>query len=164
MDRAADDKFNYYVQRGANRENFRGGRGRDPALEEFGMFLKRLSKDYKVYVLLDNPSSRGFDPGAIFGDGGNRRSLTFSLVATGETGMSPKPFQRDERQVALEDEMRQLVHSSGAIALEQSESICPKGICSPMDAEARPIYKDRHHIRPFYIRAAMTAMDVTLLR
>ncbi len=60
------DKYDYYFMKNGRRENFRGGRGKEFALLELKSFLKKLSLTKKVYLLLDNPSSKLNDPKKLY--------------------------------------------------------------------------------------------------
>lgn len=139
--------------------------GKDKSLFEFRDFVKKLSKNYSVYVLLDNPSGKEFNPSEMIGEGGSRRSLTFSFDRKYDVKVISNTFPRDSRQTSLEDEMKLLLNDSGVVVLKQSELICPMiNICSSFDSLGRPIYKDGNHIRPFYIREKMDVIDSVILK
>lgn len=163
--RSSDDKHNYYYQDGKHIEKFRGGLGKDKSLLEFRDFVRELSTKYSVYVLLDNPFGKEFNPSEMLGEGGSRRHLTFSFDRKINVKAISNTFPRDSRQTSLEDEMKLLLSDSGAVVLEQSELICPMiNVCSSLDSLGRPIYKDDNHIRPFYIREMMNVIDLVILK
>lgn len=161
---ASDDKHNYYYQDGEHIEKFRGGLGKDKSLLAFRDFVKKLSTKYSVYVLLDNPSGKEFNPSEMLEEGGSRHSLTFSFASKNDVKVIPNTFPRDGRQTLLENEMKLLLEDLGVVVLEQSELICPINICASFDSLGRPIYRDGNHIRPFYIREKMDVIDSIIIK
>jgi hypothetical protein len=158
------NKSDFYYKSSEGVDKFRDGRGKDKSLMEFTEFVKGLRNAYEVYVLLDSPRGRGFDPSRMLGGGLSRLVLTFSLNAERDKKSVPVTVERDVRQVRLEDEMRQLFDGSNIIVLGQSQILCQGNACASVDPLGRPIYRDVDHMRPFYIREKMNAMDEAILK
>ena len=82
------------------------------------------------------------------------------LRGTTHTPPPPQPFQPD--QAALRDEMLAIAARSGAAVIDVAAVMCPDGECPATMADGRPIYKDRDHLRPFYVREYLDVLDVTV--
>lgn len=156
---ATEDVYRYTFRGPTQLHAFRGGDGKLRSLEALGAFIARLREDYAVYVLLDNPSGKAFDPAGMLGGGRSRRAITLALRSAPPATQAPPTFSRDPGQVALEAELSDLVATAGATPLAPSALICPGGTCARSDAQGRPIYKDDNHIRPFFARERMNVID-----
>ncbi|MNW03737.1 hypothetical protein D3C71_1997180 [compost metagenome] len=55
--------------------------------------------------------------------------------------------------------MKMRLANTGAVILSQADLVCPREICTPLDDSGRPIYKDSHHMRAFYIKEKMGILD-----
>lgn len=156
---ASEDAYRYIFRGPAQVHAFRGGDGKQKSLEALAAFIARLRRDVAVYVLLDNPSGKAFDPAGMLGGDGSRRAVTFAASATPRTNAIAATFARDPLQAALENELSKLAAATGATALAPGPLICPGDACARADAQGRPIYKDDNHIRPFYVRERMDVID-----
>ena len=154
-----EDGYRYTFRDSAQAHAFRGGDGKAKSLAGLSAYIARLRRDFAVYVLLDNPSGKDFDPAGMLGGDRTRRAITFSAGAARLPDAAPATFARDPRQVALEAELRGVVAAAGAVPLAPSALICPADICARADAQGRPIYKDDNHIRPFHVRERMDVID-----
>ena len=47
----------------------------------------------------------------------------------------------------------------GAIVLEPHRLLCISDICPTMSPDGDPLYKDIHHMRPFYVRNYVLFLD-----
>lgn len=155
------DAPRYFFKKNSIFEYFRNGNGKDLALQEFVNFANEIVlKGYELYVLLDNPLDERFDPKKIIGSGRGGRPVF--LTASKESYLIS--FSRNPKQVALEDDLIKRLHGTGAVVVDSAEIICPKNICSSLDASGRPIYKDSDHIRPFFVTEKMNILDNILKR
>ncbi|MEG2631571.1 MAG: hypothetical protein RSB42_11930, partial [Comamonas sp.] len=62
------------------------------------------------------------------------------------------------------NEMATRLRDTGATILKPADLVCPQGSCAPLDASGRPIYKDSHHMRAFFIREKMDILDPVISR
>ncbi|MDK2123291.1 acyltransferase family protein [Parachitinimonas caeni] len=154
------DHYRYYFKKDKDREEFRGGQGRDKALGSFKQFIRDLRHRYTVYVLLDNPADKRFDPLGMLGQAHWRRSQTFTLHP--QTRDFRQQFPAQTEQEALNQEIRMLAEAAGATVLDPAQQVCPAGQCSVLDEQGRPLYKDSNHLRPYFVREKMDFMDSVL--
>ena len=147
--------FNYYYQPpGGVRENFRGGQGATLAIEQLEKMLQKLSATHKVYLLLDNPYGVDFAPQNLIG---NR--LTFqTLQNLSET------VKIDKAQIALNERLRAVAYRAGAQVIDQLSSLCREDMCLRLTQDKKPIYKDEHHLRPFFVKEYADYFERELLR
>jgi len=131
---------------------FRLDKGADLAIAELGEFLGRLSSRFEVYLLLDNPLGSVFNPKHLIGNrlsfqgGGNLDETT--------------PVPAD--QAALNKRLRQVARAAGARVIDQLPVLCPQDQCVRLTPDKRPIYKDDHHMRPFFVRQAAGYLERAL--
>ncbi|MDE2029716.1 MAG: acyltransferase [Alphaproteobacteria bacterium] len=156
----AEDVYRYYYKKGSLIEPFRGGGGKNASIGAFVDFVAGLQKNYKVYVLMDNPHGRMFDPKFMldFHDGRRPIFLPYSYR------FNPGRFSRDPREISLENELAARLLPTGAVVIDQAHLVCPNNLCISVDDLGRPIYKDSSHMRPFFIRERMDALDKIVSR
>jgi peptidoglycan/LPS O-acetylase OafA/YrhL len=147
--------FNYYYQApGSVRENFRGGQGATRALEQLEKMLKHLSAQYEVYLLLDNPYGEEFAPQNLIG---NR--LSFQAPQT-----LSETIKIDEAQIKLNERLRDIAQRAGVKTIDQIGALCQEGRCLRLTQDKKPIYKDEHHFRPFFVKEHADYFEKELLR
>lgn len=159
--RSAADRLSYYFRKNSVTEDFRGGNGKNAAMQELVDFTQEIvSRGYQVHFLMDNPRDDRFDPANVIKseNGGRPVFLTASLANYAAS------FPSDKKQVALENEMTARLKDTGATIMKPADLVCPQGICAPLDASGRPIYKDSHHMRAFFIREKMDILDPVISR
>lgn len=153
------DVLRYYFKKDAVTQDFRGGNGKNAAIQELVEFSSEIvARGYQLYVVLDNPKDERFDPAKVIKSEKGGRPVW--LTASHENYASS--FSMRPKQVALDQELKARLMNTGAVILEQANIVCPQGICSPMDASGRPIYKDSDHMRPFFVRERMNILDSIL--
>lgn len=153
---SAADRLSYYFKKDAVSEDFRGGNGKNAALQELVDFTQEIvAKGYQVYVLMDNPRDDRFDPANLIKSENGGRPLF--LTSSKENYASS--FPADKKQAGLESDMKMRLANTGAVILSQADLVCPREICTPLDDSGRPIYKDSHHMRAFYIKEKMGILD-----
>ena len=158
--KSPEDTYHYYYKKGPHIEQFRGGNGKNASIAAFVSFVAKLQKNYKVYVLMDNPSGRRFDPKRML----NSRNGTRPVFLSHSYKFDPGQFLRDPREILLEDDLRKQLLPTGAMALDQAHLVCPNNVCTPMDGSGRPIYKDKSHMRPFFVKERMNVLDKIVTR
>lgn len=150
------DVLRYYYRKNSVTQDFRGGNGKNAAIQELADFSREIvARGYQLYVILDNPKDERFDPAKIIqSEKGGRPAL---LTASHENYASAFPMS--PRQVALEHDLKARLMDTGAVILEPASIVCARDICSPVDAAGRPIYKDSDHMRPFFVKESMHILD-----
>lgn len=135
-------KFEYYYQTATRTENFRGQQGAPLALQSLQEYLTELAVHYKVFLLLDNPLGDQFNPVSELK---NRLSVRHLADVAGVATI-------DDKQLKLNEYLKQIAHDSGALVLDQIEYLCSEKQCTRLNTKGLPIYKDDHHLRPFFAR------------
>jgi len=128
------------------------------AKQAFYDFVKKLSLEYDVVVLMDNPNDIRFHPKNIIGFNIDE-SRPIPLSSAKIEGI---PFTQNEQQIRLGDELIASLQDF-AIVVNQQDKICPNGICHPTDKYGRHIYRDSNHMRPFFVKEQMDVLDPYLL-
>jgi peptidoglycan/LPS O-acetylase OafA/YrhL len=152
---SASKAFNYYYQApGGKRENFKDGQGATLALAQLETMLKTLAANYEVYLLLDNPSGLDFAPQTLIG---NRLSF--------QTAKNLSPTVKiDEEQIALNERLKDVAQRAGARVIDQLSVLCRGRDCIRLTEDKKPIYKDEHHMRPFFVKEHADYFEKELLR
>ncbi|WP_300449521.1 acyltransferase family protein [Accumulibacter sp.] len=116
-------------------------------------FLKTLTRDKKVFFVLDNPSGRPFEP---------RNFFTGSRL----TSLTVKPFQEripwDQGQAALHARLAAVATAAGAVLIDPAAHLCPENRCRAFTPDAKPVYKDDNHYRASYVREQAVFVDGVL--
>lgn len=139
---STDKGFNYYFTNGEKREPFRGGSGSNMAIEQLENFLKFLSRKYEVYLLLDNP----------FGEQYNPRNLIGNRFAFKDEQHLKEMVQVDAEQLELNERLKKIAQQAGVKVIDQIAALCPEEQCLRLTSDKKPIYKDNHHLRPFFVK------------
>jgi peptidoglycan/LPS O-acetylase OafA/YrhL len=140
---SAGKSLSYYYQTpGGRREYFREGLGAPLAIEQLEKFLRSLAKDYQVYLLLDNPMGAEFSPKSLIG---NRLSFHAPDRLT-------ERVQIHHDQLELNEQLKEVAKSAGVEVIDQLAYLCPEGKCLRLTNEKQPIYRDDHHLRPFFVK------------
>ena len=127
--------------------------GLNAAKISFYDFVKKLSLKYKVVILQDNPVDDRFDPIHIIGTSSKgKRSLPLS------TEIVARSFTQNSEQIDLEKNLI-LNLSNYATHINQSEKICPNTVCSSLDDNQIPIYKDSDHMTISFVKSKMDVLD-----
>ena len=139
---STDKGLNYYFKDGEMREPFRHGSGSDMAIAELEQFLRLLSRKYEVYLLLDNP----------FGEQYNPRNLIGNRFIFKDEQHLKEMVKVDAEQVELNERLKKIAQQAGVNVIDQLAALCPKGQCLRLTSDKKPIYKDSHHLRPFFVK------------
>jgi len=129
-----------------------GGPGIERSLNALQALLADLvARKKKVYLLLDNPSGPAFEPLRMI-----HGSRLGTLTAARDAPTTPLP----EAQAQLNERLRGIAAASGAEALDVIASLCEAGgECLRSMPDGNPIYKDKEHLRPYYVRRNATYVD-----
>jgi len=150
---STDKGLNYYFNEGQVRHPFRGGAGADMAIAELEQFLKLLSKGHEVYLLLDNPFGESYNPRNLIG---NR------LDFKGDQHLKEE-IQLDPEQVELNERLKKIAQQARVNVIDQQAALCPQGQCLRLTKDKKPIYKDSHHLRPFFVKEQASYLEQQLL-
>ncbi len=61
----------------------------------------------------------------------------------------------------VQADLTQVAQNAGATVINPMDVLCTN-ICSSLDADGEPIYKDLAHLRPTYVRKKANFIDVAL--
>lgn len=145
--------FEYYVLQDGKKVHFRNGMGASIALDNLEYLIRSISKEKKVYLILDNPSGPGFNP---------RTYITGSRFSQILASPSVSLIPQDGRQLKLNERLREIASRSNAHIIDPSEFLCKDRSCIAFSENGTPIYKDENHIRPFFLRDHADIFDQTL--
>jgi peptidoglycan/LPS O-acetylase OafA/YrhL len=142
--------YSYYYSRDGVKYGFATGlKGSRYALDQLSVFLKELSLQHKVYLLLDNPSDIRFDPKYI--------------LRNYSTGGYQVSFKISQNQLDLNEKLKLLANNAGVEVVDQMARICPNGLCTALSNSNLPIYKDSNHMRPYYVIKNLKFIDEALV-
>lgn len=116
----------------------------DPEIDDiFHVFAQDIqnliSQGKHVYLILANPTSPANNPKSMV----SRFSGTIRHTAVKRADV--------ERQMAFSTRhLEQVARDSGALLLNPLDAFCNGDDCPTVTTDGRPVYRDDHHIRPFY--------------
>jgi len=132
-----------------------GGPGLGRSLDALEKLLTTLVQSKrKVYLLLDNARSVEFEPRRLIE--GSRMGQMTALTSTTTGPLPPEQAQLNER-------LKRIAASSGAEAIDVLAQLCKSGECVRSMPDGTPVYKDREHLRPFYVREHAGYLDKVFL-
>lgn len=142
----------FYYLAGKEKVYFNEG-GIDLAIQELEDLLVSISSLKKVYLVIDNPSGKSFNPKNHFS--GNRLS--------GYIDNDLKTQRLNRMQSEIRELMLSLAKRTGAIVIDPVNLLCDDDYnCRTVMEDGKPVYKDGNHVRPFYVREYMDIFDVTV--
>ncbi len=147
----AYNNYEYYFLENGEKKYFRQGEAKKLALLSLEALLKKLSATKKVYLILDNPASKLFDPKTYF-----EGSRLGGLVSVKEIS-NRIPF--DKEQEELRKELIDLAHRAGSIVIDPVPTLCPNNSCLILTNDGIPLYKDHNHLRPFFVKNSANYID-----
>ena len=147
--------YNYYYLNGNIKEQFRGGQGKELALISLRNFLMTLANKYTVYLLLDNPTGDEYNPSFILRNRLNQQF--FNAQGTDVSGVRIPQEQND-----LNNRLRSIAIEAGVNIIDQISNLCSNGICSRFNNSGKFIYKDRSHMRPYFVIENVNYIDEVL--
>lgn len=127
------------------------------ALERLDAYIKVLrAMDKKIFLVLNIPTGNALDPKYMA-----KRDLTaFPKVLSVRGGV----VKRDDLEKAygrIQADLANIGRNSGAEVIRPMDYLCTPD-CSGLDSKGEPIYKDKNHLRPSYVRINADFMDVTV--
>jgi len=145
-------EYRYYHSRNNKKTYFINDTGAQHALDELEVFLKALSVDKKVYLILTNPSGRLFNP---------KKHITGSRLS-GITFSGGKSVALTEAQLNLRNKLTEISLRSNVTLIDPVKTLCEKGECPTTTNNGTPLYKDNIHMRPFYVKESAAFIDETV--
>ncbi len=130
-----------------------GQRGENAVLE-LKKLLQTLSPRKKVYLLLDNPMGKPFDPKSYMS--GNR----ISGVQIGPSII--KVATPDSEEIRLNQRLMAMAAEIGVEVINPVGQICRAGVCDVITEDKQFVYRDNHHLRPFYVLKKAQYLDKVL--
>ena len=123
------------------------------ALKVLESLLKQLAATKKVYLLLDSPNNKLFNPRNFF-EGSRLTKLTLRNLN--------EPIQLDSEQKALREELIAIAHRSGAIVIDPLPWLCPDNKCHILTDDGKPIYTDNHHLSASWVINFANYIDIAV--
>lgn len=157
------DHYNFYFRDGDRKESFRYGAGKTMAMQSLSEFVRRLSNKYTIYFILDNPMDKRLSPVNMLGGVRGRKGLIFSSDLPSLT-VDAAEFSLDPSQLSLNAELKKLIGDGDIKLVELNELVCPGNKCRPLTIDNKPIYSDTHHMRPFFVREKLVALNPVIYR
>jgi peptidoglycan/LPS O-acetylase OafA/YrhL len=122
--------------------------GRDAALRQLEQQIAALVQAKKqVFLLLGNPIHGQLNPFRLD-----------RLAAPGEARPRRTP-PLDPAQAQLRQELIDVARRAGATTIDPYPILCPQGICTAMDVDGQPIFKDASHFNPDWALAHAGFID-----
>jgi hypothetical protein len=123
--------------------------------------LKRLVADFvrdgkRVYIVLQIPMGRYFDP---------RLMIHRAILPPAFTVTIPSP-QKAEIERAIQpivSKLLEIARDTGANVIDPMESLCDATTCPAATPAGEPMYWDKYHLRPSYVRENVHFLDATIL-
>lgn len=129
----------------------------DVALQELKQTVSDLIAHHKkVYIVLNIPFGANFDP---------RQMIRRSLFSPAFTLDIRPPSRRDMLEAVgpIGEKLRAIARESGASVIDPVEWLCTKTDCPATTAAGEPMYRDRSHLKPSYVRTNVWFLDGTVL-
>ena len=126
------------------------------ALESLGTMLRRLRQGgRRVVVVLNIPWGAELDP---------RQGVTRGLLSFGLRTRDVPRVRLETQFGAISRAIAAVALAAGAEVVDPLDTLCDDVACPAADTDGMPIYKDAVHLRPRYVRSAVTYLDHVLRR
>jgi len=145
------NNFNYYYEENKKKYYFRDRSKEGVILSKIALekYISELAKNYKVYLLLDNPMNDLFDP----------RNMISNRFLLRDINSIDKYIPLSNIQYNLNEELKKIAEKSNANFIDQLESLCPNSLCVRLYNNEMPIYNDDSHLRPGYVKNNVKIFD-----
>ena len=153
-----EDRYSYYFDDGEVKGPLAlGTKSAEAAFQSLETMLRDLKNGGKhVYLVLPIPANDSADPREMV-----KRSFT-ELSFRVET----LPLDRTALATAyepLKSKLIEVAQRAGAGLIDPFDELCRETLCSTVDADGEPIYKDGAHLRPSYVRENIHFLDDIVL-
>ncbi|RZL04473.1 MAG: acyltransferase [Rubrivivax sp.] len=133
----------------------RGKEGEQRFMQALEAQLVSLSRVKKVYLLLDNPNDDSFDP-KNFISGSRLSALHYHSPS------APFELSQDPSFMALRAQLTAMAHRLNITVIDPVDHLCQANACPSVQGGDTPIYKDRGHLRPSFVRTHAGFIDQVL--
>ncbi|MET0267760.1 MAG: acyltransferase family protein [Duganella sp.] len=116
--------------------------------------LRKLGK--RVYIVLQPPSGHVYDPRNMYE--GSRFDSIHPLASI--PPLSLEKFRSES--AGPRTRLQMIADTTGARLIDPSLSLCDGATCPVLDSAGTPLYTDPLHMRPAYVRRAVTYLDATV--
>ncbi len=145
-----------YVIDREQKRNFRESHGLEMGFANLEQFLRQLSKNKVLYIILDTPQDNRFDP---------KNFLTGSRLGQIQARSDyAKQIPRNSSQIQLSKKLAEIAKRNNFKILDPADMVCVQDSCRPVQNDGRPIYLDKQHLRPFFVTEKASFIDQTLVR
>lgn len=129
------------------------------ALSNLSSFIRKLiSQKKKVFIVLNIPTGKEFDPKYIV----QRRLEHFPKIFKVRNGGIDRTFLANKYGL-IQSDLRRVAIQAGAVVIAPMDYLCSKERCDSLDSSGSPIYKDGAHLRPTFVRTNADFIDQTVL-
>jgi hypothetical protein len=130
----------------------------DRALGNFGALISHLvDAGKRVFVILETPSSRVYDPITMMPTGWHR------LLALPKIPESPTRLSMEKFVGKISDKIRRVAEAAGARVIKPLDYLCDRDVCPIVGQDGRLMYFDYGHLRASYVRDHATYIDQIFL-
>jgi peptidoglycan/LPS O-acetylase OafA/YrhL len=126
----------------------------DRALSKFAALISHLvNAGKRVFVLLETPSGRVYDPEAMMPTGWRR------LLARPKISESPTRSNMEKVVGKTNDKVRRAAEMAGGRVIKPLDYLCDNEFCPVADKDGRLMYFNYGHLRQSYVRDHATYID-----
>jgi peptidoglycan/LPS O-acetylase OafA/YrhL len=126
----------------------------DRALSKFAALISHLvNAGKRVFVLLETPSGRVYDPEAMMPTGWRR------LLARPKISESPTRSNMEKVVGRTNDKVRRAAEMAGGRVIKPLDYLCDNEFCPVADKDGRLMYFNYGHLRQSYVRDHATYID-----
>jgi hypothetical protein len=130
--------------------------GRDAALAALAETISRWVREgRRVVLVLNIPWGAELDP---------RQGVTRGWLTFGTRPMALDRTRLEAEFGAISRALAATARQSGAEVIDPLAHLCTATTCPAATPEGEPIYKDAVHLRPSFVRAAVTYLDFAVAR
>jgi peptidoglycan/LPS O-acetylase OafA/YrhL len=124
------------------------------ALDNFATLISHLvNVGKRVFVLLETPSGRIYDPETMMPTGWHR------LLARPKIAESPTRSKMEKFVGKISDKLQRAAKAAGARVIKPLDYLCGSEFCPIADRDGRLMYFDYGHLRGSYVRDHATYID-----
>lgn len=128
------------------------------AIGRLSRYIQQLSALRKrVFLVLNTPIGYELDPKHL----AQRKLLNFPDLFMIQSGGMRRDLL-EAKYAKINHDLKALSIAEGATIIDPIPSLCDARFCPSTDKQGLPMYKDETHLRPQYVRAHATFMDITL--
>jgi len=153
-----EDRYSYYFDDGKVKGPLvLGTHSADRAFQALETMLSDLTRGGKrVYLMLPIPAHDSADPREMVKRSFTELSFRIDALPLDRIALA-KAYE------PLKSKLTDIGRRSGSSLIDPFDALCRESICSTVDADGEPIYKDGAHLRPSYVRENIHFFDNIVL-